>query len=154
MDKYIEAVIKILKGRMAKKTESEIVSNLEMNQLSQPEIDQAMNAIEKDCILEVRTMSIFTPISPIIYRFGTTRIEQEVRTFFGMFPKVTEIGLKSVDSVEVQNNIISADLKLIHADDETVSIKYIRKSDAENIRKFYSGLIEVQREEIVMIDED
>lgn len=144
----------IIKKRAESIADDTITSSLKEEGYSDEQIQIALKAIEEDFVLEVKTIRILTPIAPVNYRFGVKKIEKDKNILFGLFHKITEVGLRTIDRVSIEKNILWGSLTVMHSGQSQVFIDKITRSDSELLKNFYCDVIEAQRKSVVNITED
>lgn len=145
----------ILKLRAdVKQTNATIVQALTQKGYQQEQIQQAIDLIEKDEIFSIQTMRMFTPINPIYYTIGVRKVLVEKHILLGLMKDKDEIGIRTIDTVNVEEKLVSATAIVIHGDKSELRIEHISKANARAIEKFFGYVIEVQRLKVINLSAD
>ena len=104
--------------------------------------------------LTIPTMLIRTPISPVTYNIQARSIEKVTKHLHGITKSSEVIGVKPIDSVDINEGIIFGKVTIVHEDKSVIILDRITKNNARIIKDFFSEVVEFQRRNMVNITGD
>lgn len=121
-------------------------------------INQGNTNSENDPVLQkvinVRTVKILRPVSPIFFNIRARSIEKITNFFWGLTKSTEVIGVKTIDQVNISEGILFGSVAIIHMDKSEIHIDQISKQDARNIKQFFEDVVIFQRRNVVNITGD
>ena len=104
--------------------------------------------------LNISTMIIRTPISPTTYNIQARSIEKVIKHLHGITTSSEVIGVKPIDSVNIDEGIIFGKVTIVHEDKSVIILDRITKANAKIIKDFFTEVVEFQRRNMVNITGD
>ena len=104
--------------------------------------------------LNIPTMVIRTPVSPVMYNIQARSIEKVTKHLHGITTSSEVIGVKPIDSVNINEGIIFGKVTIVHEDKSVIILDRISKSNAKIIKDFFTEVVEFQRRNMVNITGD
>jgi hypothetical protein len=124
-----------------------------------PQAQNTLNITDQDKemlskVMVIRSVGILHPISPIEYNIQARAIEKTILHLHGVTKTVEDIGVKTIDKVDIEQGIFFGNVKIVHMDQSEIHIDSISKSNAINIKNFFEQVIDFQRRNVVNVTGD
>ena len=105
-------------------------------------------------VMVIRSVGILHPISPIEYNIQARAIEKTILHLHGITKTVEDIGVKTIDKVDIEQGIFFGNVKIVHMDQSEIHIDSISKGNAIEVKNFFEKVIDFQRRNVVNVTGD
>lgn len=150
----LELIGLIIKMQADNQSNEAITQAAQAKGMDTSNIQAAFDAIDSDEIFTADSLFYITWINPITYTIGVRKITVEKKILMGLMKNTQEVGVRTIDSIRIEENIFSANAIIVHADRSEVRIRGIGKSNARRIQKFFGDVIEAQRKKVINVASD
>lgn len=116
-------------------------------------MNQDQSSFDQQAI-QVNTLGFLTPISPITYNVQVRSIEKIIHHFQGLTTGSEVIGIKTIDTVNINEGLFFGSVLITHADKSEILIDKISKGDARKVKSFLEGVVDFQRKNVVNMTGD
>ena len=150
----LELIGNIIKCKANDIADVDMKAKLTEKGYAEENIKAALDLLDTDEFITIRTIPILAPINPIYYTIGEHKVTVEKRILWGLFKDSNDVGIRTIDNVSIEQRIISANLVVTHSGKQELHIEKITKSAAKKIGKFFGDVIESQRAKVINIAQD